>query len=397
MHDYLIDAPDDVLAQQSAPVRRADYARGQEKEFMQKISHDFSSSLERLQTTHPLLRNPDNLTSNIGRQLLQNAPMAADLSDVSLSGNAASLIEHWRDRVRTLPDMRSALIALDESVEGNGWSSAFSLRKADLEPWLSFYSGYKKSLLFAAPVASFHAEAAGQPVTLQLQHEVQAILELKGMDKKLILEPPVQINRTVEYLDLLNELNACRDPRQAQELAKNANEVHDKLLAEAVEKGRKMGERLYHALLGPDFINLSNQWQKLHQRKPSVEELCCMLTTGRVKIIPAKRPAAARANLREEKPALRRTAVHLEKPRQAPAVAVEPQQSPDVIVNIRKQADSAVKPQGYNVESTNRKTALIARKLAEEARKRKRLRKILRHLCQVSICCAALATHALAS
>lgn len=361
---------------------------------MQNISHGLSSSLERLQAMHPLLGKSGNPTSDIGLQSPRNHSKAADSSP---SGISANLIEHWRDRVRALPEMRSALIALDESVEGSGWSNAFSLCKADLEPWLSFYSGYKQSALFATPAPSFHAQAAGEPVTLQLQYEVQAIIALRGMGKKLILEPPVQINRPVEYLDLISELNACRDPRQAQELAKIANEAHDRLLAEATEKGRAVGDRLYHALLGPDLINLSKQWQKLHQRAPNAEELCCMLTTGRIKVIPAKRPAATSANPREEKPAVRRAPVHSEKPRQAPAVAVEPEPLPDVPVNIRQPVSAAVKPQQNTAEPLNRKPAPIAQKPAEEAPKHNRLRKLLRYLCLGGLCCAALAAHAWAS
>lgn len=390
MHDYVMDAPDDALALQSNPARRADHARGQELQFMQTISRDFPSSLERMPTSHPLPRNPATPGNPIGSTLSLDDSRGAGPSDDAPSAGPASLIEHWRDRVRMLPEMRSALIALDERVEGSGWSYAFSLCKADLEPWLSYYSGYKKSQLFAA-------QAAGQRAPLQLQYEVQAILELKSWDKKLILEPPVQINRPVEYLDLISELNTCRNPQQAQEMAKIANEAHDRLLAEAMEKGREMGDRLYHALLGPDFINLSMQWQKLYQRKPSVEELCCMLTTGRIKIIPAKRPVTPRPPLRQQKNTVQRAPVHQEKPQPAPVVMAEPEQTPDVIVNIRQPEGAVARPQQYNAGATNRKTAQIAQKLADETRKRSRLRRILRYLCQVSICCAALAAHAFAS
>ncbi len=395
MHDRLTDVIDDIVELQSTQQKRADHAatilqtqgqlrakpaRGQELQFMQKI-------------TQPLPDSPGQQTHGNGLQSAPDSTKPASPQTV-LTGHAATSMHQWSDRVRALPEMRSALVALSAAEDGITWSSPFSLPKADLEPWLSYLAGYKKSSLFASPARSVDAQAGGLPIAPQLQPEVQALLKLRKVDPRLILEPPVQISGPVEYLDLIAELKACRDPRHAQELAKVANEIHDNLLAQALEKGREMGEHLYHALLGPDFTNLAKEWQKIHQRKPSIDELCYMLTTGNIKIIPAKPRPAAGTVQRQEKPVLRdRPNPVAPPPRPAPAASVTP-----VAPSVSRQATTAAaKPQQYNAESTSRKVALVARQIAAETAKHNRFRKVLRHLCQISVCCAALAAHALAS
>lgn len=167
--------------------------------------------------------------------------------------------------LRRIPDMRSALIPLDEGADGAIWSKPFSLPRADMEPWLSFLRGYRASALFPEHVSAGSA--------LRVDAAVQALFELKGIDIKAILEPAVQINGPVEYVDDV----------PASAMNGSERSVHEGLLADAVKKGRAMGDQLYDALLGEGYINLVQAWEKVHGRKPSVSELHFMLTTGRVK------------------------------------------------------------------------------------------------------------------
>ncbi|HJV50326.1 MAG TPA: hypothetical protein VJ652_02640 [Noviherbaspirillum sp.] len=167
--------------------------------------------------------------------------------------------------LRSVPDMRSALIPLDDDADGAIWSKPFSLPSADMEPWLSFLRGYRASALFP--------EQASAGSGLRVDAAVQALLELKGIDIKVILEPAVQINGPVEYAEDV----------PAQAISGNEHSVHESQLAKAFEKGREMGDHLYDALLGEGYVNLVQAWEKVHSRKPSVSELHFMLTTGRVK------------------------------------------------------------------------------------------------------------------
>jgi hypothetical protein len=192
----------------------------------------------------------------------------------------------WADKIFRIPAMRSALIPLDEASEGADWSKPFSLKKADVEPWLSFYKGYKESRLF--PEAS---TASGNEF-MQLDFAVRALLELKRVDPKIILEPPVQINAQVEYHDLEPDLRAGADAKRLAALVEVARGIHEKQLAQAVAKGREMGNLLHDALMGEGHANLVGAWEKQYKRKPTVQELHQMLTTGRVN--PEKRqPSAA--------------------------------------------------------------------------------------------------------
>ncbi|MDO8650718.1 MAG: hypothetical protein Q7R66_00815 [Undibacterium sp.] len=177
------------------------------------------------------------------------------------------------------------MIPLDEKEEGGNWSRAFYLGQADLEPWTSFYEGYKKSILFAQTTPT-HA-AVWNPddeaqVNLQLQYEVQAILSLRKLDPKIIFAPVVQISRTAEYFDLISEISIGDDPQYLQSLDRISKEIHEKRLIQAVEQGRQMGERLYHNLLGENYINLSKEWENIHQRAPNVNEMHSMFSTGNI-------------------------------------------------------------------------------------------------------------------
>lgn len=209
--------------------------------------------------------------------------MASERSeDAPTLAVANVLTEEWADKLLQIPDMRSALIPLDEASEGADWSRPFSLVKADIEPWLSFLKGYYESRLFLGGLTPSQDVAAARDAS-QVDFAVRALLDLKHVGIGIILEPPVQINRQVEYHDLEAELRANRNPAVADMLLRSAGDMHDKLLAKAVVKGRELGDRLYDALMGEGHANLIRAWEKTHGRKPSVEDLHRMLTTGRVK------------------------------------------------------------------------------------------------------------------
>lgn len=204
------------------------------------------------------------------RSEFQEAPQQA-MDSRSATGSSETVeaetlpSEEFVARLRSIPDMRSALIPLDENPDGTLWSKPFSLQRADMEPWLSYLRGYRASCLFP--------ESASLGSGLRVDAAVQALLELKGIDVKVILEPAVQINGPVEYFD----------DAQSDDMHGNERSVHQSQLAKAVEKGREMGNHLYDALLGEGYVNLVQAWEKVHSRKPSVSELHFMLTTGRVK------------------------------------------------------------------------------------------------------------------
>lgn len=185
--------------------------------------------------------------------------------ELVLSGNA------WSDYLFRVPAMRSALIPLDEANEGAEWSKPFSLQKADMEPWLSFFKGYKQSRLFL--------EARGED--LQLDFPVRALLGLKRAPHSIILEPPVQIDAQVEYQDFEDELRTTRDSARLAAMRKVAHTIHEKQLEQAILRGREMGDRLYDELMGKGYANLLSAWMRQHKRKPTVQELHQMLTTGR--------------------------------------------------------------------------------------------------------------------
>ncbi|HJV74140.1 MAG TPA: hypothetical protein VJ654_07975 [Noviherbaspirillum sp.] len=186
------------------------------------------------------------------------------------------------DRLRHIPDMRSALIPLDEATEERIWSKPFSLPKADIEPWLSYCKGYWQSKLFLETFSGLKP-MTGDGFELPVDFAVRALLELKQLDINIILEPRVRIDGHVEYLELDDELRVCHDSAQIKALVARANEGHDKLLRKAFEIGRQMGNRLYDALMGDGHVHLIAAWESVHGRKPTVEELHRMLTTGRIR------------------------------------------------------------------------------------------------------------------
>lgn len=211
------------------------------------------------------------------RQLQQEARKAAEQKKTQLRMLDA---EESSARILSIPDIRSALIPLDESSEGAGWSKPFSLSKADLEPWLSFLRGYRQSRLF--PDAGHNADGGNEA---QLDILIQAFLELKRLDLKILLDPAVQINRPVEYFDA-----GAVSVKPSPGIGSNVNASQ---LAKAAAKGREMGNRLYDVLLGDGYANLIKAWEDVHQRKPTVNELHLLLSSGRTKPAPPPRPRAA--------------------------------------------------------------------------------------------------------
>jgi len=224
------------------------------------------------------------------------------IREVSLSGSEAERAEESArgrtDALRRIPEMRSALMPRDQEADSASWSKPFSLLKADLEPWTSYYKGYAQSRLFLAETVSADAAIAGRDVSA-IDYAVRALLELKQASPQIILDPPVQISGPVEYIEFEAELKACRDPLQAETLVKYATEAHEKQLRQAVEKGRDLGNLLYDALMGEGHANLIAAWKKVFNRKPSVEELHLLLTTGRIKVC---RPPPSLAVETEERP-----------------------------------------------------------------------------------------------
>lgn len=192
---------------------------------------------------------------------------------------AQVLVNESIARLCSIPEIRSALIPLDETLEGKQWSNPFSLVKAEMEPWAAYLQGYYASRLF--PLS---ADSPGSQLSIDVA--VQALLELKRIDPRFILEPVVQIDQPAEFLDLAAELQQCRDAVQARKLTAIANDVHEAQLVKAIEKGRELGDHLYHALLGEGFVNLIHAWERAYKRKPSVNELHHMLTNGTVRVIP---------------------------------------------------------------------------------------------------------------
>lgn len=201
-------------------------------------------------------------------------------------------LQEWIDKIHAIPEMRSALIHLDEEAHVEKWSKPFSLAKADMEPWLSFYKGYKQSRLFIETSATKQSEGDGEACP-EPDFAVRALLQLKQADSRIIFEPPVRISGQVVYFDVEGELETSRDPARLKALLRSAAKVHDAELRKAVEKGREMGNMLYDALMGEGHAHLINAWIEVFDRKPNIQELHLMLTTGRVKVLEQKTPAAA--------------------------------------------------------------------------------------------------------
>jgi hypothetical protein len=203
---------------------------------------------------------------------------------LQLVDGAATASPPWQDKLQAVPAMRSALIPLDAGEEAN-WSKPFSLLKADFEPWLSYYTGYRNSRLFLQAAGPIRRDPKA------LDYPVRALLELKKVDVRLIFEPPVQIDAPVAYFDAAHAPGAGRDRGLAESLARAAEAMHRGQLRRAQERGLEMGNHLHEALLGDGLSNLIHAWEKVWERKPTPHELHLMLTTGRTE--PVKTPAAA--------------------------------------------------------------------------------------------------------
>ncbi|HZW20627.1 hypothetical protein [Noviherbaspirillum sp.] len=196
---------------------------------------------------------------------------------------AASIrLDEWVDKVNAIPDIRSALVPLDDE---EGWSKPFSLAKADLEPWLSYFRGYRQSRLFLA-----HAvHDAASPDAASIDYPVRALLELRRADARIITEPPVQINGQVDYFDTEAVIAAGHEASEFRASLRGAILNHDKQLKLAEEKGREMGDALHEALMGEGHANLIGAWEKVFKRKPNIDELHQMLTSGRVRVSAEKK------------------------------------------------------------------------------------------------------------
>lgn len=292
-------------------------------------------------------------------------PAEKIIREVALSrtppGSEAGRVQVQTDVLRRIPDMRSALMPFDDVADGTVWSKPFSLLKANMEPWLSYYQGYKQSRLFldAASGDNFHTVERSES---SVDFAVRALLELKRASTKIILAPPVQINGQVEYLELEAELRACRDPLQAGTLLKYATEAHDSHLRNAIEKGRNLGNLLYDALMGEGHVNLIKAWEKVFKRKPSVEELHLMLTTGRVKVTAQRKPPVPEAKERpvQEMPAAPaiRQAELLTRP-ELPARPPSP--TPSLNPRVKKDELLAATLPAHQLEAGDRKQKILMR------------------------------------
>lgn len=220
-------------------------------------------------------------TSLIAEEPIPTAQRSGDLSP-----GKTEPAELQPDRLRHIPEMRSALIPLDDEAGEGTWSKPFSLPRADIEPWLSYCKGYRQSKLF---LETLSAKENGE---CSVDFAVRALLELKRVDINVILEPRVRIDGQVAYLNLEEEIHADRDPLQIDALIRNADEEHENLLRLATERGRQMGNLLYDALMGEGHVHLIEAWELVHDRKPTVEELHLMLTTGRIGVPEKKRSRA---------------------------------------------------------------------------------------------------------
>lgn len=185
------------------------------------------------------------------------------------------------DIVVSIPRLRSTVLPLDESDQGD-WSPPFYLRKLDMEPWTSYLSGYRKSRLFLEPSFANGNEGADEDSELHIDFPVRALLELSQFPAGALLDPLVQIDGQVEYIDLGDEVRTCRDPRLARSLAESGLAAHRKQLASAYDIGLRLGNHLYDTLLGEGLSNLILAWEAVYSRRPTIDELHQMLTTGRV-------------------------------------------------------------------------------------------------------------------
>lgn len=287
-------------------------------------------------------------------------------------GVAFFQMEEWLEKVNRIPDMRSALIPLEDGQEEQVWSKPFSLVKADMEPWLSFYKGYRQSRLFLESPRS--REASADDPGAMLDYPVRALLELKQVGTTLISAPPVQINGQVEYFDLEGDLRANSEPMRMRALLKSAADIHESQVRRAVDKGREMGNRLHDALMGEGYANLIHAWTKVHNRKPTIDELHMMLTTGRVKMSSERRSPAFESRAVSSMPVADTfpSRAVAEKPREPRIPKEQPQRVEAPVQTPVEEAESAIAFGREPEQAGNR-------------------RKIILHLVQALVCCVALA------
>lgn len=291
-------------------------------------------------------------------------------------GAPAVHLNEWIDKVSAIPDIRSALIPLDNE---EGWSKPFSLAKADMEPWLSFFKGYRQSRLFLHPLPQAAVTSDQAAAEAGIDYPVRALLELKRASMWLITEPPVQINGQVEYFDTEAALNSGQDSSQFRALLRGAVLTHDKQLKLAEEKGREMGDSLYDALMGEGHANLIKAWEKVYQRKPTVEELHQMLSSGRVKAVVERKAAQAESRPAAPEPARPAVVTRPVPERRPPALPKEmPAPPAPATPAIQEEDDEAIVTLS---SGTIQKTG------------QKRPRKLLWHLLHATIGCAALAAY----
>lgn len=265
-----------------------------------------------------------------GAAVRKEAAAPNDGAQKSFIGDVDRLRDYWIDKVLRIPRIRSALIPLDDESEGELWSKPLSLRKADIEPFASFFRGYCRSRLFLEPVTLRGGQIEGSEA-LQLDFPVRALFELRGFNPALIFDPPVQIDAQIEFHDLEEDLRDCRDHARMRLLIETAENMHDKQLEQAVAKGREMGDALHDALMGEGHVNLIRAWERVHQRKPSIQELHLMLTTGRINVEQRQEATSPRprpAPVAEARPVETAPVKSIPVPRrtfasQAPAIPVE--------------------------------------------------------------------------
>jgi hypothetical protein len=211
--------------------------------------------------------NEDSLEASTSMPLDHAADSPPSLSNVILS----------------LPDLRIAFYRPDENGQTR-WSKPFLLSKLDMEPWLSYFNGYRKSRLFLERSIANGNDNADENSELHIDFAVRALFDLKRIDAIVILDPLVQISGHVEYVDLDEEVRTCRTSHMALSLAESGHKAHRKQLETAFAKGLQLGNELHEALLGEGLVHLIAAWENICGRKPTIEELHLMLTTRRIKI-----------------------------------------------------------------------------------------------------------------
>lgn len=309
------------------------------------------------------------------------AGSAADPGQRSFLADADRLRYYWVDKVMRIPRIRSALIPLDEADEADSWSKPLSLKKADIEPFASFFRGYCRSRLFLEPI-SVRAGQVDSSEALQLDFPVRALFELRSFDAKFIFDPPVQIDAQIEFHDLEQDLRDCRDHARMRMLIEMAESTHDKQLEQAVARGREMGDALHDALMGEGHVNLIRAWERVHQRKPTIQELHLMLTTGRISVEQRQEAASAAAKARPMPASMPMPEVRIAETPPRRAVPVAPR---------------AVAPQAASIPTepdvTEKEEEALAPESGAKASSSPRIRQVLLYLLHAAVGGAAIAAY----